>query len=84
MNDQKTNDALAESLLNAGLGVERHKCENVREQPYRKPSGTNLTGTTWRKCGRVAILQAQTSKRWLCKECAAYFHIPPIITPNVI
>lgn len=56
--------------------AKKQKCENVREQPYTKPSNRNLNGKTWRKCGRVAVVKTQISERWLCKGCAEHFHIP--------
>lgn len=70
MNDeQETNDVFARSLSNVGLEVPKRRCEALREQPYRKPSGRNLSGTTWRKCGRVATITSMFGKP-LCKECA--------------
>ena len=46
------------------------KCENLREKTAKYLSQNNVSGSSWQKCGRVAVVSSIYGKP-LCKMCAA-------------
>lgn len=45
------------------------KCENLREKTAKYLSQKNVSGSSWQKCGRVAVVSSIYGKP-LCRACA--------------
>lgn len=53
------------------------KCENFREKIAKYLSQKNVSGSSWQKCGRVAVASSIYGKP-LCRVCAEDMILPHV------